>query len=97
MSGAHVAALNYSVVGGTTPAAEQWEPPAGWRAYEHTVQLGSGTDLWDTASSAVLSWGGETRSGFAVEPALEAGHGARQGGRYWLVARIACALRPGDR
>lgn len=81
-------ALTYSVVGGTTPAAEQWQPPAGWRAYEHTVRLGFGTDLWDAASSAVLSWGIKTRSGFAVEPPLETGGIARQGERYWLVARI---------
>jgi uncharacterized protein (UPF0548 family) len=81
-------ALNYSVVGGTAPAAERWLPPDGWRAYEHTVRLGSGTDLWNVASSAVLSWGIKTRSGFTVDPHLEAGRSARQGERYWLVARI---------
>ncbi|MFE7504187.1 DUF1990 family protein [Promicromonospora sp. NPDC057488] len=81
-------ALGYSVVGSTTPADERWQPPDGWRAYEHTVRLGSGTDLWDAASTAVLSWGIKTRSGFAVEPALEAGRSAHQGERYWLVARI---------
>ncbi|WP_036960312.1 DUF1990 family protein [Promicromonospora kroppenstedtii] len=80
--------LTYTGVGSTAPAAEQWPPPAGWRAYEHTVRLGSGTDLWDTASSVVLSWGIKTRSGFTVQPALEAGRSARQGERYWLVARI---------
>ncbi|WP_129789946.1 DUF1990 family protein [Promicromonospora panici] len=79
---------NYAVVGGTTPAAERWLPPDGWRAYEHTVRLGSGTDLWDVASSAVLSWGIKTRSGFTVDPPLEAGRTAQQGERYWLVARI---------
>ncbi|MGW2094274.1 DUF1990 family protein [Promicromonospora sukumoe] len=81
-------ALSYAVVGGTTPADEQWQPPDGWRAYEHTVRLGSGTDLWDAASSAVLSWGIKTRSGFAVDPPLEAGRSARPGERYWLIARI---------
>lgn len=83
--------LNYSAVGRTTPAAEHWQPPDGWRAYEHTVHLGSGTDLWNAASSAVLSWGIKTRSGFAVEPPLEAGRRARQGERYWLVAYIGPA------
>jgi uncharacterized protein (UPF0548 family) len=45
-------------------------------------------NLWDTASSAALSWGIKTRSGFAVEPPLETGDIARQGERCWLVARI---------
>lgn len=81
-------ALSYDVVGGTAPAAEQWRPPGRWRAYEHTVRIGAGPDLWDAASSVVLSWGIKTRSGFAVYPPLEAGRRARQGERYWLVARL---------
>ncbi|MFD7023420.1 DUF1990 family protein [Promicromonospora sukumoe] len=81
-------ALSYAVAGDTTPVDEQWRPPDGWRAYEHTVRLGSGTDLWDAASSAVLSWGIKTRSGFAVDPPLDAGRSARPNERYWLVARI---------
>jgi uncharacterized protein (UPF0548 family) len=80
--------LSYSVVGGTAPDAEPWLPPEGWRAYEHTVRLGVGTDLWNAASSAVLSWGIKTRSGFTVDPPLEAGRSARHGERYRLVARI---------
>lgn len=83
--------LSYDVVGGTAATTEQWHPPDGWRAYEHTVRLGSGADLWNAASSAVLSWGIKTRSGFAVEPPLEARRSARQGERYWLVARIGPA------
>ncbi|MEV0893795.1 DUF1990 domain-containing protein [Promicromonospora sp. NPDC050262] len=79
---------NYSVVGATAPATKQWHPPAGWRAYEHTVQIGSGDELWDAASAAVLSWGIKTRSGFAVDPPLEPGQSARPGERYWLIARI---------
>ncbi|WP_307815643.1 DUF1990 family protein [Myceligenerans indicum] len=78
----------YSVVGGTAPGAERWQPPDGWRAYERTVRLGSGTDLWNTASTAALSWGIKTRSGFTVDPPLEEGRVARQGERYWLLARI---------
>ncbi|MFJ3404172.1 DUF1990 family protein [Promicromonospora sp. NPDC090134] len=81
-------ARNYSVVGATAPAEEQWQPPAGWRAYEHTVRLGSGDELWNAASAAVLSWGIKTRSGFAVDPPLEPGRPARPGERYWLIARI---------
>ncbi|WP_246012506.1 DUF1990 family protein [Myceligenerans xiligouense] len=80
--------LSYSVVGGTAPGAERWQPPDGWRAYERTVRLGSGTDLWNAASTAALSWGIKTRSGFTVDPTLEEGRVARQGERYWLLARI---------
>lgn len=81
-------ALSYDVVGGTAPATLQWRPPGGWRAYEHTVRIGAGSDFWDAASSGVLSWGIKTRSGFAIDPPLEAGRRARQGERYWLVARL---------
>ncbi|MBL0886212.1 DUF1990 domain-containing protein [Myceligenerans sp. I2] len=81
-------ALSYGVVGATAPDAEPWQPPNRWRAYERTVPLGSGTDLWDEASAAALSWGAKTRSGFAVDPPLETGRSARQGERYWLVARV---------
>lgn len=79
---------SYDVVGATAPADEPWLPPDGWRAYEHTVRLGSGDDFWNAASSAVLAWGVKTRSGFTVDPALEDGRAARQGERYWLVAGI---------
>lgn len=81
--------LSYSVVGGTAPATEKWLPPDGWRAHERTVPIGSGTELWNEVSSAVLAWGIKTRSGFAVEPPLVAGRSARQGERYWLVARVS--------
>ncbi|MFC8797732.1 DUF1990 family protein [Promicromonospora sp. NPDC057138] len=81
-------ARNYGVAGGTAPAAVQWLPPGGWRAYERTVRLGSGTDLWNAASTAVLSWGIKTRSGFTVDPPLESGRTAHEEERYWLVARI---------
>lgn len=84
-------AFSYGVVGGTAPAVEPWQPPDGWRAYEHTVRLGTGADLWDEASAAVLTWGIKTRSGFAVDPLLEPGRVAHRGERYWLVARIGPA------
>ncbi|GAA1867107.1 DUF1990 domain-containing protein [Myceligenerans crystallogenes] len=80
--------ISYAVVGATAPAAELWQSPEGWRAYERTVRLGSGNDLWDDASAAVLSWGIKTRSGFAVEPDLEEGQAVRRGERYWLLARV---------
>ncbi|MFI9487863.1 DUF1990 family protein [Promicromonospora sp. NPDC052451] len=81
-------ALSYDVVSRTTPASVAWSPPDGWRAYERTVTLGSGADLWEEVSAAVLAWGVKTRSGFAVEPSPGAGRDVRQGERYWLVARI---------
>lgn len=81
-------ALGYDVVGGTAPGAEVWSPPGGWRAYERTVGLGSGTELWDAASAAAVSWGVKTRSGFTVDPPLDGGRSARRGERHWLVARV---------
>ncbi|MFF2451001.1 DUF1990 family protein [Isoptericola sp. NPDC058082] len=80
--------VGYDVVGGTAPAVARWLPPARWRAYERTVPLGSGPELWAEASTAVLSWGVKTRSGFAVDPPLAPGRAARAGERSWLVARI---------
>ncbi|MEL7974655.1 DUF1990 domain-containing protein [Isoptericola sp. F-RaC21] len=75
-------------LGATAPAAEDWRPPEGWRAFERTVHLGVGPQVWDDASEAVLSWGVKTRSGFAVDPPLEPGVPARRGQRSWLVAGV---------
>ncbi|WP_425957068.1 DUF1990 family protein [Xylanimonas sp. McL0601] len=73
-------------VGGTTPGAERWTPPHGFRAYERTVRLGTGPDVWTAASTAVLAWGVKIRSGFTVEPSHPSG--VRPGERYWLVAHL---------
>lgn len=80
--------LGYDVVGGTAPGEERWRPPGGWRAYERTVLLGSGPQLWEGVSTAVVSWGVKTSSGFAVDPPLDPGRTPRAGDRSWLVARL---------
>ncbi|WP_284294179.1 DUF1990 family protein [Luteimicrobium album] len=79
---------SYDVVGATTPGTTTWQPPDGWRAYERSVCLGSGPELWHRASSEVLRWGVKTRSGFLVAPELEPGTVARRGDRLWLTAHI---------
>jgi uncharacterized protein (UPF0548 family) len=77
--------LTYGPVGATRPAEEDWTPPApGFRAYQRTLAIGQGDPVWEAATSALLSWGVKTRSGFTVEPATA----ARQGTDYWLVAAL---------
>ena len=79
--------LAYDVVGATAAGEEVWRPPTGWRAYERTVLLGAGPELWEAVSTSVLSWGVKTRSGFTVDPPLH-GRPTRAGSRFWLVARL---------
>jgi len=53
----------------TQPGAEAWTAqPAGYRAWEGSVELGSGDAVWRWAREELLRWGVKTRSGFAVEP-----------------------------
>jgi uncharacterized protein (UPF0548 family) len=67
---------------------------AGFRGYERTVLLGSGSSLWAFASTEVLRWGVKTRSGFSVESGDPSSSGAGlspsvvAGDRYWLVAHL---------
>lgn len=75
-------ALTYAMVGGTAPGEEHWSPPAGPRAFQRTVALGHGEELWARVSAAVLTWGVKTRSGFAVRPANRVAEGAD----FWLIA-----------
>ncbi|MDM7854894.1 DUF1990 family protein [Cellulomonas alba] len=63
--------LTYDLVGATVPAEARWQPPAGHRAYEASVRLGTGDACWAAASAAVLAWGVKTRSGFTVRPVLQ--------------------------
>lgn len=77
--------LSYPAVGGTRPADDHWTPPLGWCAYERTVPIGRGEDVWVAASAAVLRWEVKTRSGFAVHPA---GVHVAEGADFWLVASV---------
>ena len=78
--------LGYDVVGATAPGEEAWRPPSRWRAYERTVRLGAGPELWEEVSTSVVSWEVKARSGFRVDPPLH-GLPPRAGDRCWLVAR----------
>lgn len=80
--------LSYAAVGATRVDQPGWTTrPAGFRAYERSVLLGSGPEAWRLAAEAVLEWGVKTRSGFAVE-AVEGDLTAREGADYTLVARV---------
>jgi uncharacterized protein (UPF0548 family) len=49
-------ALTYADVGATRPELERWTAPAGYRTYERTVPIGSGTASWEAVASALLEW-----------------------------------------
>lgn len=78
-------ALTYDAVGATRPGQWIWaDQPAGFRAYQRTVQVGLGDADWADRSAAVLEWAVKTRSGFTVEPA-----GRVTGAdRCWLTAHL---------
>jgi uncharacterized protein (UPF0548 family) len=61
--------LTYPDPGATRPGDERWMPPLGgaYRSFERTVPLGRGAAVWESASSALMTWGVKTRSGFRVE------------------------------
>lgn len=81
--------LTYSAVGATRIESPTWPSvPAGFRAYERTVRVGSGDDAWKAARAAVLTWGIKTRSGFEVVAADGTTGAVRAGADYTLVARI---------
>ncbi|MFF5076613.1 DUF1990 family protein [Actinoplanes sp. NPDC000266] len=81
--------LNYDVVGGTRPTADDWPShPPGYRAYERTVGLGGGADRWHEVSEGVMTWQVKRRSGFTVTPADGGDVRARSGADYELLARV---------
>jgi len=74
---------SYEEVGATRPGDAAWpRKPKGYRAYEHTVLVGHGEALWNSAAAALLRWGVKTRSGFHVRPVPE--RSVRVGDRVWL-------------
>jgi uncharacterized protein (UPF0548 family) len=80
--------LTYARVGGTAPALERWAQPPGHRAYERTVVIGHGAADWALTTSALLTWGVKTRSGFTVHPVAGAGVRVSEGADFWLVAAL---------
>jgi len=62
----------------TTPADKVWrESPHGFRRWEKSTALGSGSEVWEWASTEVMRWGVKTRSGFCVTPATRVAAGSR--------------------
>src|SRR4051794_7906218 len=80
--------LTYPHVGATRAELEHWTAPAGYRTYERTVPIGSGSAFWEAATSALLEWGVKTRSGFTVEARSGAGLRVAPGADYWLIASV---------
>lgn len=81
--------LNYPAVGATDISEPNWHAaPAGFCAYERSVVVGSGEATWQTARSAVLTWGIKTRSGFDVLTVDGAAAAVRAGADCTLVARL---------
>lgn len=80
--------LTYLAVGATHPESEHWRPHSGGLRFEKTVRIGAGDACWQAASSALLSWGVKTRSGFTVEPSVTSDGWVRLGERYWLVVQV---------
>ena len=80
--------LTYRPAGATRPGDVTWTAPDRFRAYERTVPVGRGDEDWAAASTALLSWGVKTRSGFAVEAVDGRAPVVREGADYWLVAAV---------
>ncbi|HEY0259409.1 MAG TPA: DUF1990 domain-containing protein [Lacisediminihabitans sp.] len=59
--------VSYAAVGATQAADLMVYPPAGFRPFERRARIGHGDIRWEHASSAVLSWAIQRRSGFRVE------------------------------
>jgi uncharacterized protein (UPF0548 family) len=81
--------LNYGCAGATQVSEPAWSlRPAGFRAIERTVRIGSGGQSWSSASEAIMCWGVKTRSGFDVHSDGKDGLFVRDGQNYTLVARL---------
>lgn len=82
--------LTYAPVG-ITADNDSWRAVQGFRRYEESAQIGEGSERWEFASRAVLTWGVKTRSGFALMAASGRpadAQGVAVADRVWLVARI---------
>ena len=58
--------VTYGAIGGTLAADLLAYPPAGYRAEEHSVRLGSGAERFAIASSSLMTWGVQRGSGIDV-------------------------------
>lgn len=83
--------LTYPDPGATRPDQQVWTPPAagGYRTFEHTMVVGSGDAVWQSAASALMAWGVKTRSGFRVQAGDRGGPVlATEGADYRLTALL---------
>lgn len=83
--------LSYDAVGATSVVDAKHETPPGYRRFEETVLVGTGTDHWTFASHAILRWGIKTRSGFTIQGAdgtSVTNTVVSPGDRFWLVAHM---------
>lgn len=58
--------VTYGAVGGTQAADLLYYPPKGYRPLERSVRLGSGEERFESAVSALMSWGVQRGSGILV-------------------------------
>ena len=58
--------VTYGAIGGTLAPDLLAYPPAGYRADEHAVRLGSGAERFAIASSSLMTWGVQRGSGIEV-------------------------------
>src|SRR6478609_12107869 len=58
--------VTYGSVGGTQAADLLYYPPKGYRPIERKVRLGSGDERFETAVSALMTWGVQRGSGIQV-------------------------------
>jgi uncharacterized protein (UPF0548 family) len=62
----------------THPADRVWNDRSrGYRRWEKSTVLGTGTAVWEWAREEVLRWGVKTRSGFVIPSAQTATEGSR--------------------
>lgn len=71
--------VTYGAIGGTLAADLLAYPPAGYRAEEHTVRLGSGAERFAIASSSLMTWGVQRGSGIDVSD-VRSGTGTQYAG-----------------
>lgn len=58
--------VTYGAVGGTLAADLLYYPPAGYRPYQRSARLGSGTERFAAASRQLMTWGVQRGSGMQV-------------------------------
>ncbi|WP_025155853.1 DUF1990 family protein [Leifsonia aquatica] len=63
--------VTYGAVGGTQAPDLLYYPPKGYRPLQKRMRLGSGDERFDTAASALMTWGVQRGSGILVTEVTE--------------------------